>query len=163
MTSQAAKRGFTLVEILIVVVLIAILAAIVVPKFTDVVGGSRKTSLQEQLRRVRTDIQLYKLQHSDTPPNLTAGPGTDWTDLTTAKLNGAGTMCGPYMQTVPKNPLNNFSDIHVVGADPAWGDAVPGVNIGFVYNSNTGYIWGTSRTGGLVFNEDNINDPNNDN
>jgi prepilin-type N-terminal cleavage/methylation domain-containing protein len=160
MISRTARRGFTLVEILIVVVLIAILAAIVVPKFGEVVSSSRKTGLQEQLRRVRTDIQLYKVQHADGVPTLVGTP-TDWTDLTTQKLNATGTMCGPYMTQIPRNPLNNFSDVHIVQSDPAWGDPVPGANIGFVYNEFTGYIWGTNTAGNMVFNEDNINDPNN--
>lgn len=160
MVRRAIGRGFTLVEILIVVVLLAVLAAIVVPSFSNVLTGSRKTSLTEQLRRIRTDIQLYKVQHQDQVPTL-AGTPTDWTDLTTAKPNAAGVMCGPYMAQVPRNPLNNFSDVHVVAADPAWGDAVPGANIGFVYNSTTGYLWGTNTAGNRVFNEDNLNDPNN--
>ena len=161
-SSQRGKRGsgFTLVEILIVVVLLAVLAAIVIPNFSGAAANSRKVALQEQLRRIRTDVQLYKLQHQDAPPTL-AGTPTDWTDLTTQKPNSAGTPCGPYMTTFPRNPLNNYSDVHVVNTDPAWGDPVPGVNIGFVYNSVTGYMWGTNTTGTLVFNEDNINDPNN--
>ena len=160
MISRTVKRGFTLIEILIVVVLIAILAAIVVPSFSDVVSGSRKTSLLEQLRRMRTDITLYKIQHADQPPTL-AGTPTDWTDLTQAKLNADGVMCGPYMTTVPRNPLNNFSDVHVVNTDQAWGAPVPAGNYGFVYNSNTGYVWGTNTAGTMVFNEDNLADANN--
>ena len=158
--NRGTRSGFTLVEILIVVVLIGVLAAIVVPSFGDLVSGSSKTGLQEQLRRARTDIQLYKLQHGDQVPAL-AGTPTDWTDLTTQKPNSVGTPCGPYMTTIPRNPLNNFSDVHVVVADPAWGDPVPGMNIGFVYNSNTGFMWGTNTAGNMVFNEDNLNDPNN--
>jgi prepilin-type N-terminal cleavage/methylation domain-containing protein len=158
--SRTARRGFTLVEILIVVVLIAILAAIVVPKFGEVMSNSRKTGLQEQLRRIRTDIQLYKLQHADQVPALVGTP-TDWTDLTTAKPNGSGTMCGPYMAQFPRNPLNNFSDVFIVQSDPTWGDPVVGANIGFVYNEITGYIWATNTAGNMVFNEDNLNDPNN--
>jgi general secretion pathway protein G len=157
---RAKHDGFTLVEILIVVVLLAVLAAIVIPNFSNAAANSRRVALQEQLRRVRTDIQLYKLQHMDAPPALVGAP-TDWSDLTTQKPNALGTDCGPYMSVMPKNPLNNYSDVYIVNADPAWGDPVPGVNIGFVYNSVTGYIWGTNTAGGLVFNEDNINDPNN--
>jgi prepilin-type N-terminal cleavage/methylation domain-containing protein len=160
LAGRAVRRGFTLIEILIVVVLLAVLAAIVVPSFSTAASSSRKTALTEQLRRIRTDIQLYKIQHQDQPPTL-AGAPTDWSDLTQQKPNATGTLCGPYMTSQPKNPLNNFSDVHVVAADPTWGDAVPGANIGFVYNSSTGYMWGTNTAGDMVFNEDNIDDPNN--
>lgn len=156
---RAVKRGFTLVEILIVVVLLGILAAIVVPQFSDMASGARKASVLEALRRIRTDIQLYKMQHDDQLPAIS---GTDWSDLTTQKANAKGILCGPYMTTTPRNPMNNFSEVAVVtGVDPAWGDAVAGVNIGFVMNTTTGSIFATNSTGLLIFNEDNIDDPNN--
>ena len=151
-------KGFTLVEILIVVVIIGILAAIVVPKFTNMVGDSRTTAMADQLRQVRTVIQLYRLQHTDQSPGLLAA---DWTDLTQAKPNASGIMCGPYLTSVPKNPLNNFSDVAVVGTDQLAGDPVVGVNIGFVFNSSNGMVWATNTAGTMVYNEANPQDPNN--
>lgn len=157
--NRGAKRGFTLVEILIVVVLLGILAAIVVPQFSGMAAGARRSSTLEALRRIRTDIQLYKMQHEEALPAIT---GLDWTDLTTKKPNAKGVLCGPYMTTTPRNPMNNFSEVlTITGPDLTWGDAVGGVNIGFVFNTDTGKVLATNTTGLLVFNEDNIDDPNN--
>ena len=159
-TAAAAGRrgGFTLIEILIVVMILGIMAGIVVPSFNDVAREVRAESLKEQLREVRTITQLYRLQHMDAAPNLN---GADWTDLTQAKPNVYGTVCGPYLKSVPKNPLNNFSEVAVVNADQAWGDPVAGVNVGFVLHAGTGMIWATNRAGNMIYNEDNPNDPNN--
>ena len=58
--------------------------------------------------------------------------------------------------------MNDFTDIAVVAADPAWGDPVVGVNIGFVYNPNDGVIWGTNRAGNKVYDEANPANPANE-
>ena len=50
------KGGFTLVEILIVVIILGILAAIVIPQFTNASQDARKSSLSSQLQTVRSQI-----------------------------------------------------------------------------------------------------------
>jgi general secretion pathway protein G len=155
---RVARRGFTLMEILIVVVIIGILAAVVVPKYSGLVSEASTSALLDQLRQTRASIELYRLQHADLPPALN---GSDWTDLTQAKPNTFGVSCGPYLTSVPKNPRNNFSDVAVVNTNQNWGDPVVGVNIGFVINSNTGMIWATNTAGDMVYNEANPKDPNN--
>jgi general secretion pathway protein G len=155
---SVSRRGFTLVEILIVVVIIGILAAIVVPKYTGMVSDASTAALQDQLRQTRTVIELFRLQHANVPPALN---GSDWTDLTQAKPNALGITCGPYLTSVPKNPLNNFSDVEVVNTDQNGGDPVAGVNVGFVINSNTGMIWATNTAGNMIYNEADPKDPNN--
>ena len=64
-SSTRAPRGFTLVEILIVVIILGILAAIVIPQFTNASQNARESSLQSTLQTLRSQIQLYKLQHGD--------------------------------------------------------------------------------------------------
>src|SRR6187399_3120355 len=70
------QRGFTLVEILIVVIILGILAAIVIPQFTNASQDARKNSLTSQLQTIRSQLELYKLQHLDQlPPALVAAGG----------------------------------------------------------------------------------------
>lgn len=155
---RQSRRGFTLIELLIVVVIIGILAGVVIPKYSGLVSEAGASALADQLRQTRASIELYRLQHGDLPPALN---GADWTDLTTAKPNAFGISCGPYLTSVPKNPMNNFSDVAVVNTNQTWGDPVVGANIGFVINSMNGMIWATNTAGTMIYNEANPKDPNN--
>jgi general secretion pathway protein G len=163
------KGGFTLVEILIVVIILGILAAIVIPQFTSASQDARKNSLTSQLQTLRSQIELYKLQHLDQmPPSLSGGTATPWVELInkTKSDNSTGTSTafpfGPYLQAVPSNPLNTLTDVTVVTSDPAGGAAVGGGK-GFVVNSNNGKIWGTSKSGTYVYDETNPSATTNDN
>jgi general secretion pathway protein G len=130
----SAKRGFTLVEILIVVIILGILAAIVIPQFTNASQDARRSSLGSQLQTIRSQIELYKLQHGDALPALTAAG--DWSALTVASGG-----YGPYMQATPTNPLNGLSTITI-------GTAGTATAVGFIYDYGTaaapgsGKIWG---------------------
>jgi prepilin-type N-terminal cleavage/methylation domain-containing protein len=153
------QLAFTLVEILIVVIILGILAAIVVPRFANASKDAKRAALASQLNSVRAQIQLYTIEHGDQrPPNLS---GANWTDLINPSVYN-GTNRGPYIPNVPTNPLNGYSNVAVILADPSWGDAVVGANIGFVYNSNTGFMYGTSVLGDKVFNESSPLDPANE-
>src|SRR4051812_26673923 len=61
-------RGFTLVEILIVVIILGILAAIVIPQFTNASNDARNNSVASTLQTMRSQLELFKIQHADTPP-----------------------------------------------------------------------------------------------
>ncbi|HEY7120437.1 MAG TPA: prepilin-type N-terminal cleavage/methylation domain-containing protein [Tepidisphaeraceae bacterium] len=154
---RAARRGFTLVEILIVVIILGILASIVIPKFANASVEAKKNSLASTLQALRGQIELYMLQHGDQTPALTAA---DWTPLTDQSTYSGQTV-GPYLNSAPMNPLNGHSDVTTVTADQVGGTAVSGTNIGFVYNTTNGKLWATNTAGTKVFNEVDPNDPNN--
>lgn len=107
-------RGFTLVEILIVVIILGILAAIVIPQFTNASNDARTSSTQSTLQTLRSQIELFKIQHSDTPPASDTclwsvlGGRTNTPD--TAATNAAGVF-GPYVQNPPTNPQNGLSAV----------------------------------------------------
>ena len=164
------KGGFTLVEILIVVIILGILAAIVIPQFTSASQDARKNSLTSQLQTLRSQLELYKLQHLDQLPTTLVGSTPDWTQLVN-KTNNAGTTgtstafpFGPYLQSAPTNPLNGASAMLVVTADQTLGAAVTGgTNKGFIINSANGKVWGTSAKYGYVYDEANASATTNDN
>lgn len=113
MNSTTMKKAFTLVEILIVVIILGILAAIVIPQFTEASNDARTSSLQSDLQTARSQLELYKVQHQDRYPNVAADGTNDAstanfvarltgrTDATGA-LNANG-LFGPYLQKMPSN------------------------------------------------------------
>jgi prepilin-type N-terminal cleavage/methylation domain-containing protein len=157
MLKRESRSGFTLVEILIVVVLLGILGSIVLAQFGGTTLTTRKAALSDQLHGLRTQIQMYAVQH-ETTPTLN---GANWDDMINQTADLKGQPRGPYLHAIPQNILNKFSNVAVVGTDPKFGDPVDGANIGFVYNSNNGFIWGTNSTGTKVYNEADPDDPNN--
>lgn len=106
------EKGFTLVEILIVVVILGILAAIVIPQFTGASTEAKESSLMSDLQAVRGQIELYKIQHNDELPGVTTDGNPDFVTALTSStnqdhvVNGAGANFGPYMQKIPPNPFS---------------------------------------------------------
>jgi len=129
-----AKSGFTLVEILIVVVILGILAAIVIPQFTDASSEARLSSLTSDLQTMRSQIELYKIQHSDDLPG--AGTATFVQAMTgQTDINGAvGTDFGPYLQKIPTNPFNTFDTVDVEAGSTNLGSG----DTGWHFDSTTG-------------------------
>ena len=130
------RKGFTLVEILIVVIILGILAAIVIPQFANASSDSRTTNVRTTLATVRNQIEVFKAQHNDTAPAM-AGM---WTLLTgqsdTSEANSAaptGTHFGPYLQSAPLNPLNNQTSVTTAATDTAAGWYYQPAGIGFTF------------------------------
>jgi general secretion pathway protein G len=108
------SRGFTLVEILIVVIILGILAAIVIPQFTNASNDARNNSVASTLQTLRGQVELYKIQHGDAPPDA-----ANLISLLTSKTDTTGNVVasattgffGPYVQSFPVNPINGSSAV----------------------------------------------------
>lgn len=92
------RQAFTLVEILIVVVILGILAAIVVPQFTKATDDARGGNLKAQLNTLQNQIELYAARNSGEFPDFsgTAASGNNW--------NWGDLVTDDYIKEVPKNP-----------------------------------------------------------
>jgi len=137
-----AKRGFTLVEILIVVVILGILAAIVIPQFTQASTEAKQNSLCSDLQTLRSQIELYKVQHNDVAPtfanftNQMVYCSTSAGLTSTSKQRDATYIWGPYLERVPENPFNHLTTLRDI-TDPC--DAGAGTT-GWAYVEETGEI-----------------------
>ena len=139
-----ARAAFTLVEVLIVVVILAILAATVLPQFTNASGEAEASAIKQNLHVLRSQIELYRVQHN----NLL--PGADETEFVarmTGKTKRDGTVdatdgvYGPYVKLAfPTNPANGSNAVKGVDEFAA---AVPTSGEGWVYNYVTGEIRAT--------------------
>ena len=135
-----AKSGFTLVEILIVVVILGILAAIVIPQFTEASTEAKTSSLCTDLQTVRSQIELYKIQHNDdlpVPEGATWNKMTKYTDIdgtVNDTFTAAQFKYGPYLQKIPMNQFNDLDKIRVES-----GASTAGANTdGWVFNTDDG-------------------------
>jgi general secretion pathway protein G len=141
--ASSARRAFTLVEILIVVIILGILAAIVVPQFGAASEDARKTNMRNQLQTLRGTAELYRVEHRDTAAPLVAQGWALFTSKTdvNGNVDPAGRL-GPYMQSPPVNPLTNSSAIVAVGTGASTGN-------GWFYNEQTGQFFGANRSGAM--------------
>lgn len=135
--AESRLRAFTLVEILIVVVILGILAAVVVPQFTEASDDARLSALSSDLSTVRGQLQMYRIHHNGQFPSdivgqligRTKGDGT-------VMPNGGDTAqfpYGPYLQQFPTNPY-----VEGQAAEEVDTGSPGGGNKGWYYNSATG-------------------------
>ncbi|WP_206035973.1 prepilin-type N-terminal cleavage/methylation domain-containing protein [Crateriforma spongiae] len=70
--SLAARHGFTLVEILVVIVIIGILAGIAIPAVTNVIATGRETALKVEITQLADSVEQYNLKYGDYPPDMSS-------------------------------------------------------------------------------------------
>ena len=148
---ETRKNGFTLVEILIVVVILGILAAIVIPQFSQATSETCVASTKSNVRMIRCQIELYKIQHDNLYPTSTSEAAfklclTSKTDVD-GSINASGAY-GPYMQSFPKNAVSDSDSVTIVAAVPAAGNV--SATGGWFLNSSDGMVYAIHSLAALV-------------
>jgi len=142
------RRGFTLVEILIVVVLLGILAAIVIPNLNGLPRMARETNLKENLSKIRVHIQVYRNEHGDFPTADKLG------EQLTKCTNFAGDVAdarsddyhyGPYIEQMPPNPISGAATVRAASGPEESGPSGD-ADGGWWYNETTGQFYADLRS-----------------
>lgn len=119
--------GFTLVEILIVVVILGILAAIVIPQFTSASQEAIKGALSSQLQTISSQVELYRVRNAGALPDTDAGDPV----ATGGAEDGWGVLVSQnYLKERPFNGFSGASSVSIgteadqfgAGAKPAVAD-----------------------------------------
>lgn len=121
---QIERQAFTLIEILVVVVILGILAATVIPQFTNARVDASTSTVKSQLQTIRGQIEVYKARHSQLPPFATDGLPSDWDPLVNPVDEHT------YLQAAPYNPFTGSAGIGTVDS----------VNIGWVWDDVNGVM-----------------------
>lgn len=147
MNGRSPRVGFTLIEVLIVVVLVAILAATLIPQLSSSAIDAKESSLRADLKSLRTQIDMYKLDHNGQLPAITGGALPQLTSATDANGNtgaaGASFPYGPYiLNGFPPNPITGKLTVTAATSFPPASESGNG---GWLYNPSTGQIAADSQ------------------
>lgn len=145
-TPNCRRSAFTLIEVLIVVVIMAVLAATIIPQFTSSTKDAQSSTAEFNSRTLRAQIELYKAHHNGAYPDLSKGADlaqlTKYTDANgnTSDTRTGAYVYGPYVSEIPKNPFNSKNAVKATTDNPPTaGDSSD--QYGWQYNKNTGGIW----------------------
>ncbi|NCP65646.1 MAG: type II secretion system major pseudopilin GspG [Paraglaciecola sp.] len=134
---KSVKNGFTMIELLVVLVILGLLAGLVGPQFFGKVDSSKVRTAETQVKMLKMALQTYRLDIGSYPAALN--------DLRTAPASAKGRWDGPYLdETLPLDPWNHDYQYRVdaqaeqgfylysLGADGLEGGEELNADIGYV-------------------------------
>jgi len=134
------RRGFTLVEILIVVVILGILAAIVIPQFTGATEEAAANATFDQLQKMRRAVGVYRARNRDAMPpiqEIAGDPVGSWGPL----VGNAG----DYLLSAPVNSWVGGANAREVRVVPnATPDAAFQTDYGWIFDPSSGEVYAGS-------------------
>ncbi len=151
---SSAPRAFTLIEVLIVVIILGVLAAMVMPNISSAAGEARQAALRDNLRHLRMQVLLYRAQHNGVAPGYPQGDtqATPTADALVEQLTKHSSLAGqtsstrhaefqfgPYLQGIPVNPFTQRFDVRVLPDDATFPTGPVGPE-SWLYQPATGTI-----------------------
>ncbi len=130
-------KGFTLIELVIIIVILGILAAVAIPKYKNISSEAKESATRAALGGLRSGITIYYANQA-----VTTGTAA-WPPLDSLKEVGV-----VMEQSIPKNPFQsdaNAPDSIVTGVTKG---VVVGARGGWAYKPSTGEIWPNTTSAG---------------
>ncbi|MGV6807679.1 MAG: type II secretion system major pseudopilin GspG [bacterium] len=109
--NRQKNRGFTLIEIMVVLIIIGLLAAIVVPSVMDRPDEARKIKAQQDIRALESALKLYRLDNYRYPRQ------SEGLDALVKKPSTAKNWKGPYVDNLPGDPWDEPYRYRIPGRD----------------------------------------------
>ncbi len=159
--------GFTLVELIIVIVILGMVASIAIPRLSRGTSQAPQAALESDLRVVRSAILRYAIEHDGAFPGPTeldfVKQLTAYTDVSGVanRIRTARYRFGPYLVVIPPCPVgtNAGSSRVLIDATNSPPRANTASGAGWVYNPNTGEFYANTtdvEQGGVVLSSDGV-------
>ena len=136
-TLRRDQRGFTLIELVIIIAVLGIIAAVAIPKYVDMISDAKESACKGALGGLRSAVSIY---YANTA--LKTGTAT-WPPLDSMRTVGV-----VMAQSIPPNPYQtdaNAPDSIVTGVTKG---VTVGTRGGWAYKPSTGEIWPNTNTVG---------------
>jgi len=131
------QKGFTLIELVIIIAVLGILAAVAIPKYANITSESKEAAARGALGGLRSGITIFYANEAVTTGNA------NWPSLVQLSLPGS-----VMEQAIPANPYQNpdsAADSIVTGVTKG---STVGTRGGWAYNAATGEIWANTSGSG---------------
>lgn len=133
------RNAFTLIEVMIVVVVLAIIAGAVIPQFQDSTKHAKTNATKFNLRMLREQLQVYSNEHEGRKPT-TLDALTMQTNSTGATGSTSAFPYGPYVVELPVNSITDSNVVRPVAENPP-AAATGAEDAGWLYHAASGGIW----------------------
>lgn len=145
MKYRRRQAGFTLIEVLIVVAIMAILASTIISRFTGTADDAKTSSLKHNRHTVEALLEVYHVQHLNRYPTIQDNALPQLTNATNAAgeigASGPSYPFGPYVIEPPVNPFDGSKNVTAVAVSGKQPTAVVGSLGGWQYDETTGAFW----------------------
>jgi prepilin-type N-terminal cleavage/methylation domain-containing protein len=141
--TRKARRGFSMIELVIVVVIIGIIAAIAIPRMSRGSAAAADSAVAQNVQVIRSAIDLYQTEHNGVYPAVNGSvtvsdlllkySNIDGSAVSTTKDTTNGIIYGPYLRTIPAITVGSRKGSNGIASADAAG-------IGWIYDSTSGTV-----------------------
>ena len=145
------KKAFSLIELMIVVSILGIMAAIVVPLFRDNIQKTKEAAAKDSLRIFRTAIEAYTAKNNGIPPGYSGNDPSASVSGMAFKLQMTGS--GKYLSEMPANPFDGMVGMQILANSDSFPTEATG-GAGWIYKPQTKEIrldWPETDSEGVLY------------